>query len=181
MTTTPQPAMPQGWQFKRNEDGSVGIFAPPPKPGESQRTSHVVYPSQSPDLLELLGKLADQQAAAPAVPQGLPSSAEIEELADLLESTLLKLANREIKIGQFPVEPICKAASILQKLAHSLNASPSQEPAAPEIDYQALIRTAYAKDKKWAQGTNGCVAFARGAEWFRAQMLAALREKEKAK
>lgn len=60
----PQEPVTQGWRFKRNEDGSVGIFAPPPKPGESQRTSHVVYPSQSPDLHELLVKLADQQAAA---------------------------------------------------------------------------------------------------------------------
>ncbi|HET8668865.1 MAG TPA: hypothetical protein VFM10_12850, partial [Terriglobales bacterium] len=43
----------------------------------------------------------------------------------------------------------------------------------PEIDYEALIRAAFAKDKKWAQGTNGCIAFARGAEWFREVMLAA--------
>lgn len=46
-------------------------------------------------------------------------------------------------------------------------------PAVPEIDYQALIRASYATNNKWAQGTNGCSAFARGAEWFRAQMLAA--------
>ena len=43
----------------------------------------------------------------------------------------------------------------------------------PEIDYDALIRAAFAKNRKWAQGTNGCVAFAKGAEWFREQALTA--------
>ena len=46
-------------------------------------------------------------------------------------------------------------------------------PAVPEIDYEALIHAAFAKNAKWAQGTAGCIAFARGAEWFRDQMLAA--------
>ena len=68
LAATPSPALavPQGWRFKRNADDSIGIFAPPPKPGESQRTSHAVYPGQNRDLHELLGKLADQQAATPA-------------------------------------------------------------------------------------------------------------------
>lgn len=68
LAATPAPALavPQGWRFKRNADDSIGIFAPPPKPGESQRTSHAVYPGQNRDLHELLGKLADQQAATPA-------------------------------------------------------------------------------------------------------------------
>lgn len=65
-TSAPAPAVPQGWRFKRNADDSIGIFAPPPKPGESQRTSHAVYPGQNRDLHELLGKLADQQATTPA-------------------------------------------------------------------------------------------------------------------
>ena len=42
----------------------------------------------------------------------------------------------------------------------------------PQIDYKALIAAAYATNKKWAQGTNGCIAFKYGAEWFRDQMLA---------
>lgn len=41
-----------------------------------------------------------------------------------------------------------------------------------EIDYEALIKAAYARDKKWAQGTNGCIAFARGAEWYRSTIAA---------
>lgn len=58
----PQPNTLQGWVFKRNADGSIGIFAPPPKPGESQRTSDCVGTNQR-DLNELLGKLADHMAA----------------------------------------------------------------------------------------------------------------------
>lgn len=53
-----------------------------------------------------------------------------------------------------------------------LAAPPANEQAVPEIDYTALIHAAVAANKKWAQGTNGCVAFARGAEWFRQQALA---------
>jgi len=58
----PQSSALHGWVFKRNADGSIGIFAPPPKPGESQRTSDCVGP-QDRDLHELLGKLADHMAA----------------------------------------------------------------------------------------------------------------------
>ena len=54
----------------------------------------------------------------------------------------------------------------------------SQEPAVPEIDYEALIHAAFAKNDKWAQGTAGCIAFSRGAEWFRDQMLAAAPSQE---
>lgn len=46
----------------------------------------------------------------------------------------------------------------------------------PQIDYEALIAAAFAADRKWAQGTNGCIAFKHGAEWFREQMLAAAPE-----
>ncbi|HET8687643.1 MAG TPA: hypothetical protein VFM18_13410, partial [Methanosarcina sp.] len=52
----------RGWTFSRNADGSIGIHSPLPRPGESQRTSHVVYKSQNADLHELLGKLADHQS-----------------------------------------------------------------------------------------------------------------------
>lgn len=67
----PLPAVvqvPQGWRFVRRADG-IGIYAPPPKLGESPRTSDTV-PASNRDLYDLLGKLADQQATAPqpAVP-----------------------------------------------------------------------------------------------------------------
>lgn len=42
----------------------------------------------------------------------------------------------------------------------------------PQIDYMALIEAAYATNKKWAQGTNGCIAFKHGAEWMREQLAA---------
>lgn len=70
-------AVPSGWVFKRNQDGSIGVFAPSPKPGESPRTSAVIYPSLSRDLHELLGKLADHQTTPPATEQAV-----LTEVAD---------------------------------------------------------------------------------------------------
>lgn len=56
----------------------------------------------------------------------------------------------------------------------SLEASRAAVPAdLPEIDYEALIKAAHTRDKKWAQGTNGCIAFKHGAEWYRSTLLAA--------
>lgn len=40
----------------------------------------------------------------------------------------------------------------------------------PEIDYKALVRAAYAKDKRWARGMTGCIAFKCGAEWYRSTL-----------
>jgi hypothetical protein len=56
-----QPERPNllGWSFHRNSDGSIGIKAPPPKPGESQRTGESVYPTDGGGLHELLGKFVD--------------------------------------------------------------------------------------------------------------------------
>lgn len=45
--------------------------------------------------------------------------------------------------------------------------------AIPEIDYDALIKAAGQSNKSWTQGKTGCVAFSRGAQWFRLQALAA--------
>lgn len=76
--------IPAGWKFRRNKDGSVGIFAPTPQPGESRRTSAAVYASQDRDLHELLGKLADHMAAPPPAPadayQGhLPDGSSVQK------------------------------------------------------------------------------------------------------
>lgn len=49
----------------------------------------------------------------------------------------------------------------------------------PEIDYEALIAAAFKRDRKWAQGTNGCVAFKSGAEWFREIAIAAAQQPER--
>jgi hypothetical protein len=46
-------------------------------------------------------------------------------------------------------------------------------PKAPEIDYDALIAASFKTNQRWAQGTNGCVAFKHGAEWFRTVVLEA--------
>lgn len=47
----------------------------------------------------------------------------------------------------------------------------------PQINYDALIAAAAVSNKTWTPGKTGCVAFARGAEWFRRQ---ALSERDKA-
>jgi hypothetical protein len=46
-------------------------------------------------------------------------------------------------------------------------------PKVPEIDYDALIAASFKINQRWAQGTNGCVAFKHGAEWFRTVVLEA--------
>jgi hypothetical protein len=81
----PQPAVvqvPQGWRFVRRPDG-IGIFAPQPKPGESPRTSDTV-PASSRDLYDLLGKLADQQAAVPESPAQAPRLTTTDEQMDAM-------------------------------------------------------------------------------------------------
>jgi len=61
-TSTPKPAaaeapaVPTGWRVQRNSDGSIGIFGPPPREGESRRTSHAIYPNDRSDLGELMFK-----------------------------------------------------------------------------------------------------------------------------
>ena len=40
---------------------------------------------------------------------------------------------------------------------------------AQQIDYQRLIEDCYSRTKQ-AQGTKGCIQFARGAEWWREQV-----------
>lgn len=56
-----QPERPNllGWYFHRNSDGSIGIKSPPPRPGESKRTSESVYPNDGGGLHELLSKFVD--------------------------------------------------------------------------------------------------------------------------
>lgn len=45
-------------------------------------------------------------------------------------------------------------------------------PMVPELNYAAICDAAFLQDRRWAQGTTGCVAFAQGAEWYRDQLLA---------
>ena len=63
-----------GWHFQRNKDGSVGIFAPFPRPGESQRTSCAIYPKINRDLHELMEKLALHYEQAMAEEKSAPQS-----------------------------------------------------------------------------------------------------------
>lgn len=72
---------------------------------------------------------------------------------------------------RYPGMSECEA----QGLADRINAGALTQPAKPaasppEIDYDELIKAAYSRDTRWAQGTAGCVAFARGAEWYRSTL-----------
>ena len=62
-------ALPTGWRFERQTDNSGGqfiaIWGPIPGPDESPRQNDAVFRSQTRDLYDLLGRLADHQAAAP--------------------------------------------------------------------------------------------------------------------
>lgn len=52
---------------------------------------------------------------------------------------------------------------------------PPPAPTLPEIDYEAAIKYAF-KKFNWRQGTTGCIAFARGAEWYRASLAVATKD-----
>lgn len=90
--------IPQGWRFVRNTDGSIGIFAPPPREGESRRTSDCVYARQSPDLHELLGKLADHQAARASLPHKAEGAepTRIAQIGDDLRSCIAICRNNAL-------------------------------------------------------------------------------------
>jgi hypothetical protein len=69
--------LPPGWRIQRNTDGSIGVFAPEPRPGESRRTSHALYPGVRGDLHELMFKLFDTMLAA--APQPAPAPVQVDE------------------------------------------------------------------------------------------------------
>lgn len=83
--------VPQGWRFVRRPDG-IGIFAPPPKPGESPRTSDTV-PASNRDLYDLLGKLADQQAAAEAQPIPAPWREAVKVAREAMVAVRINMRN----------------------------------------------------------------------------------------
>lgn len=78
-------ALPQGWQFIRNADGCIGIKAPPPKDGESRRTSACIYASTDRDLHELLSKFVDHLAAAEAPTVAQPVAWTMQSMLDSAE------------------------------------------------------------------------------------------------
>lgn len=87
---------------------------------------------------------------------------------------------RSVSIGDVPDwenEPEAKAAHdeallIARHLEAMATAATAPSKPLPQIDYEALIAACYQKTK-YAQGTGGCVAFAKGAEWYREQCAAA--------
>lgn len=70
---------------------------------------------------------------------------------------------------------VCEASDAFDAFervaAPPVPAPPAQAGEPPAIDYPALIAYCF-KTLKHPQGTSGCIAFSRGAEWFRAQVAA---------
>lgn len=101
-----------------------------------------------------------------------------EQMRELIDD----LAKWEAHVRRYDVDGDCNPlANTLQQARAALTHPP--EPArvggVPDIDYEALIAAAFAKNKRWAQGTYGCIAFARGAEWYRDQVLTAAHQATK--
>lgn len=78
--------VPDGWRLQRNSDGSIGLFAPAPKEGESPRTSECFYRHGS-DAGEIIYKLLDAMLTAQpvAVPAGW-AMVPVEPTPEMLRS-----------------------------------------------------------------------------------------------
>lgn len=61
----------------------------------------------------------------------------------------------------------------IAKTVHELRPAPAVERGVAEIDYEEAIAYAFEKHG-WRQGTTGCIAFSRGAQWMRDKVLTAL-------
>ena len=79
-TNDTRPSLPAGWRIQRNADGSIGLFAPPPRDGESLRTSECFTGRLGNDMNEIVFKLLSQMLEAPTVKESL-TAADILQLA----------------------------------------------------------------------------------------------------
>lgn len=86
-------AVMPGWRIQRNTDGSIGVFAPEPKPGESRRTSEAIYPESSGDLSELMFKFFD----ALLKDEARAAVAELEAKARVAEARLTRLLDTRLR------------------------------------------------------------------------------------
>lgn len=125
---------------------------------ETNATASVMGLTATPDVPETdFGNMATQQAAGepvadvPIHPRQGPLWANVRP------------RGADTPIPSYPTRPL-------------IFADTHQAPGVPEIDYSALIHAAWGKHK-YAQGTGGCIAFKRGAEWFRDIALSAAHAK----
>jgi len=95
---------------------------------------------------------------------GPVSNEDALKFAAELEAALGEIAEGVRKPGKIPMDPMCRLIHFAR------DAAARSTPA--EIDYPAAIAHCYAT-LGHAQGTKGCIAFARGAEWAREQLIAA--------
>lgn len=74
--TAEPAAVPVGWRVQRNTNGSIGLFAPPPRDGESQRTSECFTGRIGNDMNEIVFKLLSHMLAAQGTQKAEPISDE---------------------------------------------------------------------------------------------------------
>lgn len=101
---------------------------------------------------------------------GIPDSGILEHgpaLADPMQEPIGTVESEIASCGGFHAK---LAGGPMPKIGTNLYTSPQPAQPVPEIDYQALIRAAFATNKKWAQGTSGCIAVMCGAEWYRSTL-----------
>lgn len=114
------------------------------------------------------GQNGGEQGATPPAPAA--TIAALMEQAQVYASAWSLVGGR-FDDGTFHAAAMTEKDALRGMLTAALAASP--QPAAPvEIDYPAAIAYCY-KKLGHAQGTKGCIAFARGAEWMRDQIASA--------
>lgn len=64
--------------------------------------------------------------------------------------------------------------AFVEELLEARGAASAQSVAVPEIDYDELIKAAAVSNKNWTPGKTGCIAFARGAAWFKLKLASVL-------
>ena len=123
---------------------------------------------------------ATAQAVELASPEAAPEPLALNVIrfwpdgfADELEKAWLDL------VGYIPNYKLHDLQRLLSKWGFTMHvyegAGPAEAPRlsrVPEINYDALIAAAAVSNKTWTPGKTGCIAFARGAAWFRLQVLA---------
>ena len=116
----------------------------------------------------------------PAVPQGW-RLVPIEPTKEMLDAGLKRKAQARwidgasvLRARTENLRPAEEIAALQWEAMLAATPAPAPAQEVPEINYTALIEAAFAKNRKWAQGTTGCIAFARGVEWFREQVISSI-------
>jgi hypothetical protein len=76
--------LPPGWRIQKNDNGSIGLFAPPPVDGESRRTSECFTGKLGNDMNEIVFKLLTHMLASHPLPALAPLQVDNPAARDVL-------------------------------------------------------------------------------------------------